>query len=441
MSKIAIIGLGQGGAISALKLAEQGHDVDVFEKDVKGEVGYDWYDDIRFDIFDFCAIPASPQNVYTQKSKWLFVSPDKKNSLKVPPAKPMEEISISRRGLIAHFDRLLTDAGVRIYYGAKVQALVIREEKVVGVTVGGEEYVYDLVVDASGLNSPFRGQVPSKFGVQAMPDKNDIMKGYRAFYTRKEGSKTPAPESTLHIKHLDGVGISWCNLNDRNEVDVLIGRIGGLTEKEKEDALADLRKNHDILSNEESRPSRWVDISVRRPLSVMVADGYVAVGDSAFMTMPIMGSGIEASMKAGVWLAETLKGKTDFSAKVLWGYELKFMQELGADYMFIDIIKRWALNINPAMINWLFGCGAVTNDDMALLSTDSENPVKLSAVDVLKKVFIILKKPSLVCQAVKWLVKALNGKNAIKRIPKKYKRAGIVKWAKKCDGIIAKIER
>lgn len=441
MSKIAVIGLGQGGAVAALKLAEQGHDVDVFEKDEKGFVGYDWYDDIRFDVFDICSIPAPPESVYTQKSKWLFVSPDEKNSLKVPPAKPMEEISISRRGLSAHFDGLLNDAGVRIYYGACVQALVIREDKVVGVTVGGEEYVYDLVIDASGLNSPFRGQVPSKFGVQAKPDKNDIMKGYRAFYKRKEGSATPNPESTLYIKHLNGVGISWCNLNERNEVDVLIGRIGTLKDKEIEGSLGALYRNHDILTEEEIRPPRRVDIGVRRPLSVMVADGYVAVGDSAFMTMPIMGSGIEASMKAGVWLAETLRGKTDFSAKELWGYELKFIEKLGADYMFIDIIKRWALNINPAMINWLFGCGAVTNDDMALLSTDSENPVKLSALDVLKKALIILRKPSLVCQAVKWLLKALGGKRIAKRIPKKYNRGKVVGWAKKYDGVIAKIER
>ncbi len=441
MSKIAVIGLGQGGAVATLKLAEQGHDVDVFEKDEKGFVGYDWYDDIRFDVFDICSIPAPPESAYTQKSKWLFVSPDEKNGLKVPPAKPMEEVSISRRGLSAHFDGLLNDAGVRIYYGACVQALVIREEKVVGVTVCGEEYVYDLVIDASGLNSPFRGQVPSKFGVQAKPDKNDIMKGYRAFYKRKEGSVTPNPESTLYIKHLNGVGISWCNLNDRNEVDVLIGRIGTLTNKEIEDSLGALYRNHDILTEEEIRSPRKVDIGVRRPLSVMVADGYVAVGDSAFMTMPIMGSGIEASMKAGVWLAETLNGKTDFSAKELWGYELKFIEELGADYMFIDIIKRWALNINPAMINWLFGCGVVTNDDMALLSTDSENPAKISALDVLKKALIILRKPSLVCQAVKWLVKALGGKRIAKRIPKKYNRGKVVKWAKKYDGIIAKIER
>lgn len=441
MSKIAVIGLGQGGAVAALKLAEQGHDVDVFETERKGEVGYDWYDDIRFDVFSLCSLPSPAESIYTQKSEWLFVSPDEKNSLKVPPTKPMEEVSVSRRGLSAYFDELLTAAGVRIYYGLRVQALVIREEKVVGVTVGGEEYVYDLVIDASGLNSPFRAQVPAKFGVQAKPDKNDIMKGYRAFYRRRAGSPTPTPESTLYIKHLDGVGISWCNLNDRDEVDVLIGRIGGLTADEKDEALSALLAKNAIMTTEEIRPARFVDIGVRRPLSVMVADGYAAVGDSAFMTMPIMGSGIESAMKAGVWLADAVKGKTDYSAKELWGYQLKFMEEFGADYTFIDIIKRWALNINPAMINWLFGCGAVTNEDMALLSTDSENPVKLGAGDILKKACIILKKPSLVCQAIRWLLKALHGKKVASRIPKKYKRSAVVKWANKYDGIFAKIER
>lgn len=41
MAKIELIGLGQGGATCAIKLAEQGFEVCVFEKALQDEVGYE----------------------------------------------------------------------------------------------------------------------------------------------------------------------------------------------------------------------------------------------------------------------------------------------------------------------------------------------------------------------------------------------------------------
>ncbi len=444
MKKVAVIGLGHGGVVAAMKLAEAGYDLSIYEKSGEGEVSYNWYDDIRFDIFEICDIAPPEREHYTQKSKWLFVSPDEKNSLKVPPAKPMEEVSVSRRGLSAHFANLAKNAGVKIHYNSNVERLVLDGERVVGLVVDGEEVVADLVIDASGLNSPFRRQIPEKFGVPKDSGINGIMRGWRGFFVRNEEAGTPNPESTLYIKHLNGVGISWCNLNDRNEVDVLIGRIGEtLTEEEQRECLESLYKNHPILTRETLQEGKWVDIGVRCTAAGLVADGYALVGDSAFMTMPIMGSGIEASMKAGNWLAEHIVDHkiADFTAENLWGYQTEFFDELGEDYVLIDVVKRWALNINPDEINWLFGCGAVTNDDMALLSTDSENPPKLKVRDILKKVGILLKNPRLIGQAIKWLTRGLKAKSLAGRIPEKYNLKKVQKWQHKYNNVILKIER
>lgn len=444
MAKIVVIGMGQGGVLAGGMLAKAGYDVAIYEKSPKGAVSHDWYDDIRFDIFEISGIAPPSRENYTGKSKWLFVSPDEKNSLKVPPAKPMEEVSVSRRGLSDHLVNIAVENGAKVFYDTPVDSLVLEGDRVVGVKVGDEVIPADLVIDASGLNSPFRGQIPAKFGVPEGSGKNGIMRGWRGFFVRNEEAPTPDPESTLYIKHLDGVGISWCNLNDRNEVDVLIGRIGEqLTEEEQRAGLEALRKNHPILTDKMVKEGKWVDIGVRCTAGGLVADGYALVGDSAFMTMPIMGSGIEASMKAGKWLVEHIleKGVTDFTAENLWGYQVKYFDELGADYVFIDVVKRWALNINPKEINWLFGCGAVTNDDMALLSTDAENPVKLGVGDILKKVGILLKNPRLIGQAIKWLLRGLRAKGVANDMPKKYDIRKVQKWQKKYDDIIAKIER
>jgi flavin-dependent dehydrogenase len=260
---------------------------------------------------------------------------------------------------------------------------------------------------------------------------------------RNEDAETPDPESTLYVKHLDGAGISWCNLNDRNEVDVLIGRIDTLTGEDKDKCLEALYKSHPILTDQVLKEGKWVDIGLRCTAGGMVADGYALVGDSAFMTMPFMGSGIEASMKAGLWLGEHIisTNPDKFDAKDLWGYQVKYFEQLGAVYTLVDVVKRWALNINPDEINWLFGCGAVTNEDMALLSTDTENPVKLTLGDILKKVGILLKNGHLIGQAIKWVLKGVGAMNVAKKLPKKYNIKKVQKWQNKYDNIIVKIER
>ncbi|MDD6807418.1 MAG: NAD(P)/FAD-dependent oxidoreductase [Oscillospiraceae bacterium] len=437
-SRVLVIGMGQGGMIAAYYLAKNGYKVDIFEKEKKGKVSYPWYDDITFNIFQKVGIPAPDQKYYTQKSKWLFVSPDEKNSLAVPPMPPMVEVSVSRRGLNEHLCNLCESVGCKLHYGINVSSLIVENDTVVGIVANKKKYSADLVIDASGLHSPFRGQVPEKFEIQKEPNADDLMSGFRAFYKRNENASTPNPESVLYVKHLNGVGISWCNLNDRNEVDMLFLRIGGMTGDEYREMDRALRKNHDILTDEVIMAPRHVDVGVRYTLARMVADGYAAVGDSAFMTMPFMGSGIEASMQAGKLLAETVikNRRKSYSAKNLWAYQVAFYKKLGALYMAIDIAKRWALNLDPELINWLFGCGAVTSEDMKLLSTDESNKASISPLEIIKKIGILLSKPSLIIGLFKTLGHAAYGFLVAMSIPKKYNKNKINKWQNKYENLI-----
>lgn len=49
----------------------------------------------------------------------------------------------------------------------------------------------------------------------------------------------------------------------------------------------------------------------------------------------------------------------------------------------MDVLKRWALNLPDKDVNLAFSSGLVTDDDMALLSTD-ENAKGLSFLTILK---------------------------------------------------------
>ena len=169
MAKIAVIGMGQGGMVAAVRLAKQGHEVTIFEKNKRGEVSYDWRDDIRADVFEAAGLPMPPSDVYCQKSKWLFVSPNEEYSLPVPPCPPMEEISVYRTKLSEYFATLAQEAGCKLVFETEVKSLAVQNDAIVGVCAEGKEELFDLVIDASGMRSPFRAQVPNKFEIQAKP--------------------------------------------------------------------------------------------------------------------------------------------------------------------------------------------------------------------------------------------------------------------------------
>lgn len=435
MKKIVIIGLGHGGLSAAIRLAGD-YEVTIYEAKAKEKIAYPWEDDIRFDIFERVGIPAPDASLYNQKTQRCFIAPNMTDYLPLPQGKPMEDISIDRKGLLNHLISLAEAAGAKVVYEAPVEELVVEHERVTGIRVAGETVKADLVVDASGFHSKFRGQVPTKFGIQAEPVPDETMCVYRAFYEKTPGTQTPHPERHYCIRHMGGAGISWCNVNNHDEIDILVGRIGNLSSEEVAAAEADLKKYNDTFSDKVLQVGRYVDISLRNTISRMVADGFALIGDSAFMTMPFMGSGIEASLLAGKLLADCVKEAADFTAEGLWPYQVAYYKEQGASYAFVDILKRWVLFLPPEQMNWLFGCGAVTPEDMLMVSTSKESKVSLTPADVLKKVGILLSRPAIIGSAVKCALHGVIELLVAKNIPAAYDEKKISLWQKIYDGLV-----
>ena len=438
MAEIGIIGAGIGGLTAGIKLAESGNRVCIFEKERRERIAHDWMDDIRFDIFEFCGIEPPPRESYYNKGKRLFISPDTKNSFHVPFSPPMVEISVERPVLAEHLVKLAEKAGCKIFFESPVSSLLVEDWKTVGFVAGGEKKRFDLVIDSSGLHSPFRAQAPSKFGIEAQPSDEGIMFAWRAFYKHKVGTPPPETDRNIYIKHLGSRGLSWCNLNQKDEVDVFVGRLGALPSVEKDEAVSDLFGRHEFFGDEVIKEGKYAEISLRSPIPMMVADGYALIGDAAYMTMPMMGSGIEASMKAAVWLTKTVNHDflKHFTAKDLWSYQVRYYRELGARFAFIDVVKDYLLGIETETLDRLFGCGAVTDEDMGLVSTDNSSKKKPNVFELVKKAGIILKMPDVIAESAKWMSRAGALKTVAKSIPKEFDERKIKLWKKAYESLL-----
>ncbi|MFA6866516.1 MAG: FAD-binding protein [Clostridia bacterium] len=431
MKKIIVLGCGLGGLIAALKLAQKGYSVTIYEKKKREDLGYPWYDAVSENIFSDIGLDT-PWEAVGKKIKCTFTSPDCNATIQ-QVSKAVSGLDIQRQELIIYLLNLVEPL-CEIKYEQNITSLYIEDERVNGIIIGEEIILSNLVIDASGASSPFRKDIPKKFGITSELQKKDLMHGYRAYFKRNKNALAQ-PINNTYLKHLGKIGISWCKEVEGTEsVDVFIGRVGELTESEIIEGVMDLQKRNPVLSDIPIYEIRE-KLAIRCPLSVFVADGYALCGDSAFMEMPLIGSGIESSMRAGNILADIiLKKKTDtFYAKDLWPYEVKFMRSIGSNFIMFDVIKQWAMNLSSNDLNWVFNSGLFTQNIYDIMKVDFKSLHDFTPKEIFRSMGLALKRKDLSSGAIKVLTYAGQAKIVASMIPNKYEWNKIVNWQQKYD--------
>ncbi|MBQ7653006.1 MAG: NAD(P)/FAD-dependent oxidoreductase [Clostridia bacterium] len=420
MEKIIVIGANQTGLVSAWKLGEAGFDVTVYEAKSKDQVAYDWYDDIDPLVFGEIGLPMPDKSMYFNKKLWTFVNPSESVKVFVQGGAQANDISIERRPLN---DFLLSYAEkvAKVNYGVKVDELIISEDSIKGVIVRGEKIFADLVVDTSGVYSKFRTSLPESFKMDNVTS-DEVFVAFRGFFERVEGEVDYTNKA--YLKHQGQKGISWAITTDE-DVDILIGRVGKLPKEQIDDALASLKKDNPALGEKLVKCGYVASIPVRYPSTMMVANGYVTVGDSAYMTIPMMGSGVVAGMIAATYLAEVLTAKRDFSKENLWNYQVKFYEKFGG-YVGVDVLKRWLLACPAKDVDFLFEKRILCQETLSggLDGSKMKLPLKL----LLRMVWNGKSRLGVLLGLAAVMGKMDKAKAAAYRIPKTFDEKAIAEW-------------
>ncbi len=429
--KIIVAGLGHGGIAAAALIAKAGFDVTVYEQKSEGTLGYDWTDIFAPGALKIAGMEMPPADKFEYKEDMTFFGPSMTKGLRQHVPEDKLEIKMERRDIYEHFINHALECGVKIVYDCKVEAPIILGNRVVGIKTEKGDVYGDMVIDSCGMNSPVRRNLPESFGIEKEVGRKEKISIYRAFYNIAEDV---AVEAKFKVLLFAGgkLGISWI-ASESTHTDLLIGRFDDLDMEEVERFSDFLRETNPRLGKDVLRGGQFVEIPVRQPLSILVADGYAAIGDSAFMTVPLIGSGIANSLKAARILADTVINDKNgqFTAETLWKYQMGYYKELGAGLAPLACGKLLLLSLTPEEVDYVFEKGIMTEDLMTIGAdfTGLAN-VNLDPRALINQAKQVCSDPELLKKIVTCGVSMGKAMAACAMMPKKWNKKRVHSWAK-----------
>lgn len=181
-------------------------------------------------------------------------------------------------------------------------------------------------------------------------------------------------------------------------------------------------------------------VPVRRPLWSCADNGIMFVGDSACQVNPLHGGGIDPSMRAGYYAANSAVSaieKEDYSINMLWNYNHSVMTSFGAEFAALDLLRIALQHLSNDDIN--FGLERDLLSGEEILEISSKGGLKLSLVNMAIKAFKGISRPKLLLDLNYLRIKM----NEISRLYKTFPEniAKFPEWKERIIGIYDKIKR
>lgn len=431
-NKIVVAGAGHGGIAAAALLAEKGFDVTIYERYEEGNLGYDWTDIFAPQALKIAGLSMPPADKWEYKENMTFYGPSMNSGKRQNVPENQLEIKMERKDIYNHLIAYALQKGVKFIYSCNVTAPILLGNRVVGIDTSLGKFYGDLIIDAAGVDSPLRSNLPKSCGIENAVGPNEQIYIYRAFFDKATEEPVEDKYKIMLFPRGEKV-ISWV-ATEEDHSDLLIGSFEPYTIDQINDLADYLRSKNPSLGTELKRGGQFVKIPVRQPLSVMVCDGYAAIGDSAFMTVPVIGSGIANSLKAARMLSIAVDNdKTkSFSAETLWPYQVDYYKYLGSSLAVLACIKLILLTLTPEELDYMFDQDVLTADDLTIGAdaTDISSFIDLNLDDVIHKVKEVVKKPELLKKILGFVPTIVKAVKVSSTLPKQWHSKKVMQWAK-----------
>ena len=274
-------------------------------------------------------------------------------------------------------------AGVEVRDQVILRSLIIENNNVIGVE--GEDTLNrslfkktaKIVVDCTGVTSVLRNNLAIKSYIQRRIDRDDLEATGRYIYNFDVADQDNTFfDPDYCIIHLDQKlapgGYGWVFPKGKDKANIGLGvQQKAFERRNKEMGIhKDLKRlideyveinpvitNPKIANSEMDEGNAWGtwQVSVRRQNDCMVANGYMLVGDSAWMPKPLDAGGIGPAI-----IAATIAGhdavyaieSEDITEKGLWKYNKNYVTDYGYKTAGLEVFRRMLQGLTNEQIDY-----------------------------------------------------------------------------------------
>jgi digeranylgeranylglycerophospholipid reductase len=275
------------------------------------------------------------------------------------------------------------NVGIEIKYNLALRNVLTDNNNVIGVegedleTKSPFKKTCKIVVDCTGVTSVLRTNLPINSHIQKKINRDDLEATGRYIYNfQNDVEDNTFFDPDYCLIHLDQNiapgGYAWVFPKGKSKVNVGLGVQQKAMEEHnrKQGQRKDLKtkiddyvrlnpviKNPQIADGESDDGNSWGtwQVSVRRQNDCLVANGYMLVGDSAWMPKPLDAGGIGPAI-----IAATIAGKdavqsiqaNDYLEESLWQYNLDFVDAYGYKTAGLEVFRRLLQKLSNDQINY-----------------------------------------------------------------------------------------
>jgi len=393
------VGAGTAGCVAATTAAKKGLKtcvVDCKPKDKIGEkicgdaIGSHHFKELRIP-------PPKGEDFNSEITGVKTYSPDL-SSVFVITGPGVSGFIVNRHNFGQRLLKETLDSGVELYDSTLVTAPLIEAGYVKGVVTQNvkerQKRIFrgKVIIDASGVSAAIRRNLPDEFTIEKEVSKTDIMACYREIRADVDMEKGYC-QIYLNQSVAQG-GYFWIFPRSGKSANVGVGVQSGRTNLHPKTQLY----NH-VLSQPMFKGTTILDagggyVTTRRPLSCLVGEGVMLVGDAACLVNPIHGGGIGPSMISGRIAAEVASEaieKGDLSTKGLWRYNTDYMKAYGAKQAGLDLFRIFLQGISDEELNYGMKQRLVKESDVLRASLDGD--LGLSITEKAERALKSIRKP------------------------------------------------
>ncbi|HEY5493711.1 MAG TPA: FAD-dependent oxidoreductase [Candidatus Anoxymicrobiaceae bacterium] len=436
---VVVVGAGCAGALAGERIARGGHRVLLVDRRRPEELGHESRDMVEEEALSLTGMdPAALTGGSSRVTGLEVISPDTATTVR------LSEIPfriVDRRLLAAALMAKAREAGVQVLTQCIVGGVEVDRGRVTGITTDRGSYSARLTVGASGLDRVLCRDLPSGMGIPRRLRTSDFISVYRE--TRSvspEASRDLATGSYRYHVGLYG-GYSWTYASADGTLDIGTGvqDLQGYPDP-REIVLGYVRSHPEVGEKVISREGGR--IPTRRPLSTMVTNGMLVVGDAACQAAPVVARGVGGAVVGGILAAETALAALeadDVGVEALWRYNHAYMLNRGAHMAALDCLRLLMQRMTEKEFSWGMSKGVV--DEAEISSALTGRFAVPNAMTKLKNFFKGLGGVPLLVRYENSLRNAQKVLDHYLSYPPKYYKPDFADWSQQADFLFEDAER